>query len=66
MYIEQLCEQRTGECSMKDNSILFKHSINKLPINRVAKDYEKNHFQNRKKSFNSSSKLFKLSSMLKR
>ncbi|CAF1598130.1 unnamed protein product [Adineta ricciae] len=36
--IEKLCEDGMGQCPMRDNSIIFKHTIHKLPINRVAKD----------------------------
>ena len=36
--IEHLCQEGIGQCPMRDNTIFFRHTIDKLPINRIAKD----------------------------
>jgi hypothetical protein len=36
--INKLCEEGIGQCPMRDNSIFFRHTIDKLPVNRIAKD----------------------------
>jgi hypothetical protein len=36
--IDKLCEEGIGQCPMRDNSIFFRHTIDKLPVNRIAKD----------------------------
>ncbi|CAF1000636.1 unnamed protein product [Rotaria sordida] len=36
--IEKLCEDGMGQCPMRDNSIIFRHTIDQLPVNRIAKD----------------------------
>ena len=36
--IEHLCQEGIGQCPMRDNTIFFRHTIDKLPVNRIAKD----------------------------